>query len=164
MLTVCITMSGVTCVIFIGPFHTHTGLHTWFYWLWFYLGLQSPQPVVKVSVFCQMCKHAIHSKKKKGGGALGGQTLTLVYLIQLTVLSNNSTGGGCAYLADIRLSLSESLLFCILFCAVRKSSFWMVSHVISLLAAFPLSCNTRRNGFCWLTGFQNEHKGHWGST
>lgn len=31
----------------------------------FYLILQSPQPVVKVSAFCQMFKHTIHSKKRK---------------------------------------------------------------------------------------------------
>lgn len=31
----------------------------------FYLILQSPQPVVEVSAFCQMFKHTIHSKQKE---------------------------------------------------------------------------------------------------
>lgn len=58
--------------------------------------------------------------------------------------------GRCAHLTDIRLSLSESLLFWILFWAVRKSSFWIVSHVISLLAAFPFNFNTNRKAeFFW---------------
>lgn len=52
--------------------------------------------------------------------------------------------GRPAHLTDILLSLSESLLFCILLCAVRKSSFWMVSHVINLLATFPLSSSTNK--------------------
>lgn len=52
--------------------------------------------------------------------------------------------GTFAHLTDIRLSFSESLLFWFLFWVVRKSSFWMVSHVINLLAALPLNSNPKR--------------------
>lgn len=80
---------------------------------------------------------------------LKNDTFTSVWWsqIRITTFYCHSVGAGMwAHLEDIRLSLSVSLLFWILFWAVRKSSFWMVSHVMSLLAAFPLNCNTNREG------------------
>lgn len=108
----------------------------------FYLILQSSQPVLKVPAFWQMFYYTIHSEKIKAFAFkwLDGKRNKNTALCCVAA-------GMIAHLTDIRLSLSESLLFWILFCVVRKSSFWMVSHVINLFAAFPLNSNTKREKY-----------------
>lgn len=71
----------------------------------------------RLSAKCLSTPSTLERKKKKGTNT------SLVFLSKHTGIRLKAPEGGRAHLADIRLSLSESLLFCILFCAVRKSSF-----------------------------------------